>query len=609
MHRDGAPVSRDDVARLLSPLSHHGPDGSTVRVSGSIGFGYQAFWTTPEEADEHQPIADASGRFLLLFDGRLDNRDELLAAIEVAHSDTLLLSDAAVVLRGVERWGQTVWARLLGPFAACLVDTLEKRIWLARDHLGERALVYHASPWLLVAASEEGAVLAHPCVSRALDETSLARYFAIHSPLAGATMFAAVKEVLPAEVLEVTQDHTATYRYWEPDQEPRFGRSEHEWVEEYKQLLTDSVRARLRATGAPAALLSGGLDSGSVVALAATDNLARGRPPLRTISWVFDELSECDERRWITQVVRRFGCDSVLFAGDSYWPLCDSPSWQGTAGHPEVNAYRPLKQRAYSEASGRGHRVLLVGASGDLLYSRWQPAFAHLLREGHLSTLARELVVTRRIWGLAGIRKHGSVRYFGRLLRDGLAPWRRTGSPPTPAWLSRAAAKLVADSFELEASDGRAGNGCHPAVCTATAWGGSREVQHGARAGVDLRDPYRDRRVVELVLRMPASLMLRNGRLKHLVRAAMVGTLPEEVRLRTHPTPLSPLYRRGLAERAREAACTHLQQGKSRWGVYVRPETVKKILTQDLPAGRSDPESLVPWYCIVLRLWYLSYGL
>ncbi len=227
------------------------------------------------------------------------------------------MADAALALQAFLRWGDACFEHLLGPLAAAIVDTVEQRVVLARDALGSRSVYYHLDEHLLVAASEPFAVLAHPSVSDVLDERTLIRWYAVMAPRMGATFFADVSELPYAQAMAVDRTLVRQWQHWQVDPEQRLHyRRDDEYAEHFRDLLTESVRCRLRATTPVGVSLSGGYDSSSVAALAAKELATQpGAVRLKSFTWLFDELPECDERKYAQAVVDHCGLESVDHSG------------------------------------------------------------------------------------------------------------------------------------------------------------------------------------------------------------------------------------------------------------------------------------------------------
>src|SRR5581483_3873902 len=530
-NRERVPVEPTVMARMMAALAHRGPDGADTCLSTAVGLGHLHFWTTPEEVGERQPLADASGRVHLVFDGRLDNRKELLGTLACANPKA---SDAALILRAYERWGEESFARLLGPFALALFDTSGRRVVCARDGLGDRTLYYYLDARVLVVAAEERAVLAHPAVSSRVNERRLAAYFALEHPADGSTFFTDVTELLPAHVLRVGEEEQRLWRYWDADPRRRVRyRTDGEYGEHFRALLDESVTCRLRTSTSPTVMMSGGLDSTSIAALASL-YLRRRRPPvrLRTISYIFDELTSCDERWFMEAVATRYHTEAVQFPGDDGWPLRGVETWPLNPNTPEDNLYRRLLERVYRIARERGSRTILTGGFGDHLYAGARYWLVDFLKEGRMRQALRESVWEAGRYGLWNLARNNLLPVIGwRWLRH-LRPRVR------PAWLTAEANALLPASDSWPASMAAAARPeQHDSILGLR--GGydiAAETVHTSHAGVELRLPYRDRRLVEFMLAIPAHQLYRHGLYKHVLRTAMVGVLPERIRRRRHPT-------------------------------------------------------------------------
>jgi len=592
LNRDGRIQAERELDPLLAALDHRGPDGrDTIRLDW-IAFGHQHFWTTPEEVGERQPLHDPGAGLHILLDGRLDNREELADGLELERRDLAELSDAALILRAFRRWGEGCLDRFLGPFALAAVDSKARRVICARDGLGDRTLFYYADARILAIASEECALLAHPCVSSRFDEASMARFYAVRTPLPGATFFADIRELPAAHAMAVEGARTRIWRHWTVDslEEVRLP-SDGEYVERFRDVLMESVRCRLRSVAPPAVLMSGGLDSTSIAALAACELRADGlERPLCTVSWVFDELSECDERDYIQPVVEHYALNSILVPSDDTWPLRDVATWPVNPNTPFQNLYRRLISRAYSAAREAGAITVLSGAGGDELYSverYW----------------LRDLLIHRRV-------REASKLLFGELVHRGVTSTRsamgaalglRRRGGQTPVWLTDHARKHIGEEASISAGPTGRPEQVRKLTGAEAAYGAGHDVSNTSRDGVEMRCPYRDRRLVELVLSLPAYLLYRGGWRKWIMRSAMTSILPDPVRLRWQGTSLTPLSVRGLVEKEAEAVRHILDLKNSIWPRFVRPEWMRCFAAQAIRDGRT--EALVPWHSICMELW------
>jgi len=601
--RDKAPIAPHELDGPRTALAHRGPDGCDTITSADWVLAHHHFWTTPEEVGERQPLSSADGRVVLAFDGRLDNRDELLRELG---PDDANISDAALLGRAFERWGESCFARLLGPFAACVLDIRTGTAVLARDPLGDRTLFYHLSDRLLVAASEEGAVLAHPEVPSRLDETTLARLYAVEAPVEGATLFADVREVPPGHLLVLGPHRVESRPFWTPPEVPTLRlRSDREYADAFRELLGKAVVCRMRACSPVGVMMSGGLDSTPLACLAAQEMTRAGDSrPLRVFSWVFDELP-CDERLFMDAVIERHGLEAHRIVGDTLWPLRDAAAWRHEPPPPAPAPYRSLHESVWREAQSVGVEVLLSGTFGDELFSGGEMWLLDLLRERRVGDAAASLSACLARRGPRGVwRDPGLRRVVGDALRAvGRRRPRPTVAEPRP-WLTPAVCEVVANaerrpSGSLPGAGGRVREIASPWVAHSAPLTAVMSTGHR----IDVRTPYRDRRLVEFIASVPGHQIYRGGLRKHILREAMRGILPDRVRLRRRPTSYLPLYNRGFFERERGTVQTLLQDPDAWWPRFVRREWLENAIRRPLRLRDDGVAAAVPWLCVVVEMW------
>lgn len=572
-------------------LAHRGPDGRDEYLAGPLAMGHWHFWITPEEVNERQPLAVDGLPFRVVFDGRLDDRPGLLAQLGLATADDSRLSDAALVLYAYARWGTDCLQRFLGEFAFILFDEGRGELFCARDPLGDRTLFYALTDARLVAASEAWAVAG--AMDRVeLNETAAAHFFALRAVEGGQTFFNGIHELPPAHGLLVQDGGLRKWRYWTPEPSRIRGRSDEELAEEFRSLLEQAVRSRLRASTPVGILMSGGLDSGSLASLA-----SRMLAPeaLVTISYVFDELKECDEREYIQTIIDRYGVRSIQIPCDDAWPWRDWESWPRPPNQPEVNPYRLLKERAYRRAHEEGLRVLMPGAFGDNLYCGEEDWLADLFRDGRLREAARELQRHIRYAGWGATLRSNYLRRAGRRLL-GLRRPRRSA----PAWLTPHSTAFLGDArawFEpdFEVRDNLLGD--HVAQDAAY------ETFSASRHGVELRHPYRDRRLVEFVLALPAYQLYNRGYYKYILRRAMRDHLPQPILARLQSSPLFSLISRGR-EREGHLLQAYMTGPSAAWRKYVRLDWLIERSRVELTQETDGPEAIIPWLCVSFSAWF-----
>lgn len=626
LHRDGSAVPERVVDALARPLQLEG--GWSSSAAGSLT---GSCWALLHGAG----VGVCAGRGLdLALHGRIDNRDEVAATLsrdlgggwQGGSPERGPASDARLVHAAYRRWGESCFEHLLGPFAVVLVDTAQRRVVCGRDALGDRSVIYRLSAGRLLVASHEELLLDHPEVSRDLDEATVARFFAMEAAAPGRTFFADLRELapgsgmaLPVEALGPAAERSSEagagpprfFRHWSLPEEGtvRYRRDE-EYAEHFRELLGQAVRDRLPEgegeRAAPTVLMSGGLDSTAVAALAAGELAGRGRR-LHTVSWVFDELPRADEREFMEPTVDALGAEATWVLGDDAWPLggcLDAPERHLGMGSPYAAVYRRLRDRSYRAVAGRGGTVLLTGECGDQLYVGAESWLRDLVSERRFVTAARE--AARGAFGAGRDDRIGLRTAVASVLR--VPSPRRKAAPADRPWLTPEALERLGDrtpgaagwpDWRVARRPTQAAAVLDPRIAAAV----RQESARAAAAGIEVRRPYRDRRLIELALAVPAHQLYRPGWPKWLTRQAMRGRLPEPVRRRRRRSSLYPLFRRGVAERERRTVDALLDSPQAWWPRYVRSSWLRGFYPEEVTAEVDGAGALVLWQCLTLELW------
>lgn len=595
---DGRGSGPGPIDGVMDSLAHHGIDASQTRDFPAITLGQQWTWSTEEEAGEREILTHAGAGIFLLWDGRLENRDTLVRDLGTAG-----VSDGALALEALARWGDEGVARLDGPFALALWNPRLQSLLCARDVLGRRGLFFVRTQSLFLAATEEAALLAHPEVSRDEDPESTARFFGLEGPRSGATFYAGMGEVQPGECLVVGRESCRSFSLppLDPSTELRL-KSDAEYAEAFLECMRESVMSasRCRSGQRVAVLMSGGLDSTTVASLAAQVT-ATARPPL-AVSWIFDQLPTCDEREWIAPVVKRAGLEAVEVPADGLGPLAGGlADWPSTPNGPLVGPYRLLMDRGYRAASARGAGPVLTGWFGDDLYFGSTQFLASLIRGGRIGQLiregrfaagsavgGREFTLAWRYW----LASELGLRRLRRLWRadDRKAPWLAQD-----AWQAAFAheSDKILRGRALRLKDMTHSLGMRGAI---------DDRRFAALAGVDARHPLRSRSVVQFALSLPADQLYGQGLEKKILRSATRGLLPDRVRERTEARPLGALFDRYVLDVRREEALSMLGPD-SLWWRFLEPTRIRGLVEGLKNGSLTGAESLLVWMGISGEIW------
>ena len=396
---NGAPIDAELLTQLGDNLRSYGPDGGFEVRQNSVGMVYRAFHTNLESRQERQPLVHHDG-CILAWDGRLDNREELIDLLRYElRTDH---SDSSLVMAAYQKWGPAFPQRIIGDFAFSLWDPNSRTLFLGRDPVGARLFFYYIDTNRIIWASRLEALLEIADIELEINDEYVAGYLALH-PGESLTPYKNIHPVRPAHLAIVRDGKVVSWRFWglDPDKEIRY-RTDQEYEDHFLDLFSEAVRTRLRADGPVWADLSGGLDSSSVVCVA--DEIIKGGSVqargLETVSAVFDESSKSDERKFISVVEQKRGRQGHHFL-ESEYPLLSASAFEGLRPIPNpLEMWGEYHKAVRKKMSERGARVLLTGIGGDELLTASpdpSPELADLLVQWKL----RELHRRSQVWSLA----------------------------------------------------------------------------------------------------------------------------------------------------------------------------------------------------------------
>jgi asparagine synthase (glutamine-hydrolysing) len=305
------------VKGMTEALRHRGPDDEGLWNSGDgrVALGHRRLAVIDLSPLGHQPMADATARLWVVLNGEIYNFRELRADLACRGHRFRTRSDTEVLLAAYRQWGIDAVRRLNGMFAFALYDTDRAQLFLARDRAGEKPLFYRHHDGRFSFASELKALMTDPTLPRVIDRSALDQYLTFGYVGADACILRGVRK-LPqgcALTYDLRRDTVRVWTYWSlpepwtPDQPPRV---DDELVDELDELLLESVRMRLVADVPVGTMLSGGLDSSLVTAMAARVSSRR----VRTFTIAFPGHGRFDEAPFARSVARHFGTEHVELA-------------------------------------------------------------------------------------------------------------------------------------------------------------------------------------------------------------------------------------------------------------------------------------------------------
>jgi len=303
LHFDGAPADEGILSRMAERIAHRGPDGCGTLVRGQAGIAHRRLSIIDVDGGA-QPMGNEDGSVWVVFNGEIYNHAELRE--ELAGHVFSTRCDTEVIVHAYEQWGAECVSRFRGMFAFAVLDLRDRSLFLARDRIGIKPLVYFAGPGRFAFASELGALAALDNPPREILPEAVGMFFRHACIPAPRTIFRHVFKLPPAHTLRVPFDggEARPRRYWQARFDPEENVREEEWIERLTGALNDSVRAHLMSDVAFGAFLSGGVDSSAVVALMAREMSS----PVKTFSIGFENQAY-SELPFARQVAAKFGTD------------------------------------------------------------------------------------------------------------------------------------------------------------------------------------------------------------------------------------------------------------------------------------------------------------
>lgn len=549
VRHDQGMVDKGVLERMLNVLAPYGIDAQHCRSIGSAGFVRTLLRSTPEDALDHQPCVDANSGWTLVFDGRIDNREELAAALGLDPERLRKMADAELALQAWARWESAGLPRLLGDFAMAAWHARSRRLVLSRDYLGTRPLFWHQGDGFLAFASLPKALFAIPGVPRELSEEGLHDFLSLIPMLDGKTLYRGIHRVMPGQCLIVEDGRTRieTWYSFDSKRELRLP-TDDEYVEAFTEHLERAVARRLRAVGPIAAELSSGFDSSTIAAVAAAQLAGRGQSLLAYTSVPREGFADrtragthADEGPGARAVAARYpNIEHVLVRSDGTSPMQGLDFAIEALDRPTLNPCNGVwVDRIRSLASARGVRVMLNGGVGNMSISYdGRSLLPALFGRGRLIRWLHEVRALQRTH--PGLRwrqmlAHSLAAWTPPALLSRWLRWRGRGwnladySAINPTFMAQmdTAARARRASVDLSYRDVADGRSTRIRALQLIDIG---EYSLGANhSGLEPRDPTSDRELVEFCLAVPESQFLRDGKTRWLLRRAMADRLPAEI--------------------------------------------------------------------------------
>ena len=605
------------VQQMLDQQVHRGPDGegvweSEIGEGRTLCLGHRRLAILDLSSAGAQPMADAIGRFVITYNGEIYNYLEIRADLERAGARFRSHSDTEVIIEAYKHWGADCLSRFNGMFAFALYDSVREVLFCARDRYGEKPFLFGFGTGFFAFASEYKALLQHPGLSLEIDEWRLV--MAAHNPSNGLdadrqTVFNDVQQLLPGEAMEVEVRTLGAriWRYWQlVPSELRAVPDEQAVFDEFRELLIDSVRLRMRSDVLVGSCLSGGLDSSAIVCIAR--KLLGQDAEYHTFTGRFPGTA-ADEWLYASQVVEATGVRSHVVEPGVDGFVDELPQFLWANELPVGSSSQYAQWSVFRLAKQHGVTVLLDGQGADEAlggYEQYFASYVESLREaGDTDRLARELPQIRERYPLAltpparALRdrlpfrlRHALSRRFGigtnmmyglrldaakTLAKDNVRSREDGFSPLTSA--------LIQDTF------GRY-------LTTLLRYGDRNSMAHSR----EIRLPFCDHRIAQFMARLPVQLLMGEVQTKRLLRESMRGILPEGIRTRWNKQGFRPpqdlwFKSKGMLEKVGETFRSERFQQSPYWIAPWWQNALRRVERGELALGWTL------WHPFMLEQW------
>ena len=610
---------------MAGVMRHRGPDDEGYYRAecqddfgpSTVGLGFRRL-SIIDLCTGHQPMANEDQTVWVVFNGEIYNFQQLRPGLEAAGHRFRTRSDTEVLVHLYEEHGLDCLEKLRGMFAFAVWDSRQRRLFLARDRLGQKPLVYFHDGRRFLFASELKAILQAPGIAREVDPEAIHHYLTYQYVPHPLCILRGFKKLPPAHYAVFSNNRCEVRRYWTPDFGSKSEAPEHELADELRGVLEEATRLRLISDVPLGAFLSGGIDSSIVVGLMAklTDQ------PVKTFSIGFEE-AKYDETRYAQLVAARFGTDHREFVvRPNAVEILPKLAWHYDEPFADSSAVPTFY---VSQMTSEHVKVALTGDAGDETFAGYPRYLATRLGGwfDHLPGVLRRFLAGP-VWGLlpasveAKTWRRRAKRLFTALNlppQERYARWiaifddARKAELYTDAFAAKVQGKASAE--RLKQWYGQCGDpdfvGKTTFVDLMTYLPDDLLVKVDIAAmahSLETRSPFLDHKLVELSGAIAVRHKLRGFRSKHLLKRAFADLLPKEVRKRPKMgfgVPIGEWFRNELSAYVREVLLDPQAVGRG----YFKESALASLIREHVERRYDHGYRL--WALLMLELWHRQF--
>ncbi|CAN5366299.1 asparagine synthase (glutamine-hydrolyzing) [soil metagenome] len=608
-------AAREILERMNACIIHRGPDEDGFFVKENVALGMRRLSIIDLKSGQ-QPIFSEDKTKAIVFNGEIYNFQELREDLEKRDHQFYTNSDTEVIVHLYDRYGADCVNYLRGMFAFAIWDETDKSLFIARDRVGKKPLLYsHQSNGDLIFGSEFTALLSHPNISREVDFTAIDSYFSYLCVPAPQTAFKQIRKLQPAHWLRWKDGKIETKRYWLPDFSRKIKISEPEAIEETTRILREATKMRMISEVPLGAFLSGGVDSSCVVALMAQES----EKPIKTFSIGFEE-QDFSELKYAKKVAEHTGAEYNEFIVRPN-ALEILPVLVEHYGEPYADS-SAIPTYYVSKETRKFVTVALNGDGGDESFAGYERYAAMKIAELYhrFPRLVRKILIEKPI-GLfpTSELKKSRVRDAKRFLQAANLPrteryfrwmstfnrdakrelytkdFTETVSAQNPSafleeWFSNANGSGILDATLLTDQMTYLPNDLLVKVDIAS-----------MANSLEARSPFLDHKVIEFAASLPESLKMQRFETKSLLKKVAAKLVPREVVYRRKMgfgVPVGNWFRGEMKNFVREVLLSEkcLNRG------IAKREIIEKYVREHTEAERDHTFQI--WTLLMLELWF-----
>jgi asparagine synthase (glutamine-hydrolysing) len=604
------------LARMCGAIRHRGPDEDGFYVKGRVGLGMRRL-AIIDIAGGQQPIHNEDKSAWIVFNGEIYNYRALRAELEKLGHRFSTDSDTEAILHAYEEYGADCPTRLRGMFAFAIWDERRGELFLARDRVGKKPLLYSLTGEGLIFGSEFSALLAHPAVSREIAPEAIHYYLSFMCVPAPLTAYRAIKKLEPGHTLRYTADgEIKIERYWQLKFTDKLEITEDEAGERAIELLRDATRVRLMSEVPLGAFLSGGVDSSAIVALMSQESAGR----VKTFSIGFEE-QDFSELAHARRVAEHVGAEHHEFVvrPDALEVL---PTLVEHYGEPYADS-SAIPTYYVARETRRHVTVALNGDGGDECFAGYERYAAMQLAASYhkVPGVVRKTLIDSAVQLLPESSDgRGRVGRAKRFLQAASLPTLERYLRWTTAFDERTKGEIYTDEFRRQMSDFRpqsflapwfAGvNNRHGVVDAALLADTMTYLPNDLLVKVDIasmavsleaRSPFLDHHLLEFAARLPEQYKLRGLTTKYLLKKVLGRLLPTENLNRPKMgfgVPIGHWFRGEM----RAFLQSTLLAEKALHRGFLQPAAIKRFVEEHTSGRRDRAHQL--WTLLMLELWF-----